>query len=169
MNPLVHQIPFYRWVETTVLGMEILLKSVQLSSFDAKRDTLRTEARLLLAKGMAFGLEHYQIVNVCLWTVSNYLTCNYHKALHFSTLLTDVGFWMFTDVDCLYPEPIDNGEVVLLSNTTYYASVAEYVCKDNFEPVGNAKRACLENGSWEGRPPKCQGEKGNTLKSTSNS
>ncbi|GAB6031334.1 hypothetical protein CHUAL_009120 [Chamberlinius hualienensis] len=59
-------------------------------------------------------------------------------------------------VDCLFPEPIAFGEVILVSNTTYFGSTAEYICDDRYETIGAAKRHCQENGTWEGNPPKCQ-------------
>lgn len=59
-------------------------------------------------------------------------------------------------VDCLYPEPLAYGEVVLLSNTTYYGSTVEYVCQEHYELHGISRRQCLDNGTWEGSTPHCQ-------------
>lgn len=88
--------------------------------------------------------------------------CEKGYTFHGGTVLTCErdGIWTGAPpvclyVDCLFPEPITNGEFTLLSNTTYYASVVEYVCDDHYEIVGNARRTCLENGTWEGSPPKC--------------
>lgn len=62
-----------------------------------------------------------------------------------------------TFVDCKPPGGFNNGEVKLTSNATYFGSTAIYECWNGFKLIGNARRTCLENGSWSGYDPNCRG------------
>lgn len=63
-----------------------------------------------------------------------------------------------TFVDCKPPGSFNNGEVKLTSNATYFGSTTIYECWNGFKLIGNARRTCLENGSWSGYDPHCRGE-----------
>ena len=47
-----------------------------------------------------------------------------------------------------------NGEVIL-TNSTYYASVAIYSCNEGYDLVGETNRTCLVSGNWSDSAPIC--------------
>ncbi|KAH3726521.1 hypothetical protein DPMN_052388 [Dreissena polymorpha] len=56
--------------------------------------------------------------------------------------------------DCGPLSKPDNGDVVLNASTKYEA-VANYSCKDGFQPVGDISRICQNTSTWSGVQPIC--------------
>lgn len=61
-------------------------------------------------------------------------------------------------MDCTIPRQVKNGILTLPANATYYGAPALYSCLPNFELVGVSRRLCLENGTWSGDEPTCNGK-----------
>lgn len=63
--------------------------------------------------------------------------------------------FVMTAIDCgLLPVP-DNGVIRYLSGTKP-GNIAEYVCNDGFQLVGDGFRDCLTTGLWSGVAPTCE-------------
>lgn len=67
-------------------------------------------------------------------------------------------YFIFVVVDCGNPEEVDNGQLMLPSNATYYGVLALYSCNENFELHGVSRRLCQENGTWSSTLPQCKGK-----------
>lgn len=57
--------------------------------------------------------------------------------------------------DCGDPEPIGNGTVTKVANSTALRFQAEYTCNVDFELDGVSPRLCLDTGTYEGSAPTC--------------
>ncbi|KAL0279548.1 UNVERIFIED_CONTAM: hypothetical protein PYX00_001077 [Menopon gallinae] len=61
-------------------------------------------------------------------------------------------------IQCGFPGYFPHGTI---SGESYlYSDVIEYRCDRGYNLVGNATRVCLENGTWSGDQPNCQGHSG---------
>lgn len=59
-------------------------------------------------------------------------------------------------VDCDRPNPIENGRVIIVNDTTTYGGSVEYHCIPNFNRIGPYLRKCLDDGKWSGEEPRCE-------------
>ncbi|XP_076332272.1 CUB and sushi domain-containing protein 1-like [Tachypleus tridentatus] len=71
------------------------------------------------------------------------------------------GMWTDSEpqckfIDCGMPDPLTNGDHVLLNQTTTYLNKVKYTCHRNFSLVGDEVRTCLETKLWSGKQPVCK-------------
>lgn len=59
-------------------------------------------------------------------------------------------------VDCDRPNPIENGRVIVVNDSTIYGGSVEYHCVPNFMRIGPYLRKCMEDGKWSGEEPRCE-------------
>lgn len=64
--------------------------------------------------------------------------------------------FFFLVVQCGLPTFVSNGRWLLTTNSTYYGSIVEYECSQNYRLNRPARRICLENGTWSSVPPICE-------------
>ena len=57
-------------------------------------------------------------------------------------------------IKCNMPPGVDNGELSV--NGIQYQDIAEYSCKNGFVLYGQKTAVCQANGTWSGKPPRCQ-------------
>uniref|UniRef100_A0A8D8WZ04 Membrane cofactor protein n=1 Tax=Cacopsylla melanoneura TaxID=428564 RepID=A0A8D8WZ04_9HEMI len=62
-------------------------------------------------------------------------------------------------VRCSDPPSIQNGEILLSSNTTVAGTVVEYACSSRrYKLIGPKQIVCLPNGHYDSKPPTCKEE-----------
>lgn len=59
-------------------------------------------------------------------------------------------------VDCDRPNPIENGRVIVVNDSTIYGGSIEYHCVPNFNRIGPYLRKCMDDGKWSGEEPRCE-------------
>lgn len=64
---------------------------------------------------------------------------------------------LLTAVECPLPEDIEFGRVVLVNSSRIYGASAEHHCAPGRRREGPYLRRCLEDGSWSGTIPRCEG------------
>ena len=67
-------------------------------------------------------------------------------------------FVWHAEIDCGRLSSPENGAVTFRSTT--FGSRADYSCNDGFLLLGLSSRMCMENGSWSGEAPVCEGKQG---------
>ncbi|GLH11061.1 Locomotion-related protein Hikaru genki [Gryllus bimaculatus] len=58
-------------------------------------------------------------------------------------------------VDCGAPAHIDNGQYILLNETTTYGSLVVYSCHEDYWLDGTEKQMCSREGKWSANTPSC--------------
>lgn len=60
-------------------------------------------------------------------------------------------------VDCGAPPPLENGQILDLTNTSFQSMVL-YKCIDGYNLEGEASRTCTADRTWSGIQPVCRGK-----------
>lgn len=59
-------------------------------------------------------------------------------------------------VDCDRPNPIENGRIIVVNESTVYGGSVEYHCIPNFMRIGPYLRKCMDDAKWSGEEPRCE-------------
>lgn len=61
-------------------------------------------------------------------------------------------------IDCGAPPNIDNGQYVLINDTTIYGSIVEYKCNEDYwmDQSSRRRQTCTREGKWSFDPPSCE-------------